>query len=52
MEVRIWEEHSCWLASQQLCFCADVFNELVKDDWYIQLFRSEMQKPASVFEKL
>ena len=52
VEARIWEKHSCWLVSQQLCFCADVFNELVKDDWYLQLLRNDMQKTASVFEEL
>ena len=44
--------HSWWLICQQRCFVADVFNELVKDNWNFQSLWFYPKEAAGVVKQL
>ena len=44
--------HSWWLICQQRCFVADVFNELVEDNWNFQSLRFYPKEAAGVMKQL
>ena len=50
--VHISVGHSWWLICQQRYFVADVFNELVKDDWNFQSLWFDPKEAAGVVKQL